>query len=88
MSSNLVEVKVLKQRKMEVSSERVLDFIDTIVRERYMKDSSIFIADSVFSDAGCDTRSFVYNELKEKGYMFTEVEPCRGEEGGIVISGW
>lgn len=52
MSSNLVEVKVLKQRKMEVSSERVLDFIDTIVRERYMKDSSIFIADSVFSGAG------------------------------------
>lgn len=84
----LLKVEELKELKRSASTETVVKYIRSAIGESFMKDTSIFIEDGVFTNAGCTDRSLVYKELKEKGYNFTEVAAARGEQGGIVISGW
>ena len=84
----LLRVEELKDLKRSASTETVVKFIRSAIGESFMKDTSVFIEDSVFAKAGCTDRSLVYKELEEKGYNFTEIAPARGEQGGIVVSGW
>lgn len=84
----LMDVATLKKAKLKRTTEAVLTHINEAVQKEFMTRPSIFVADSVFSGFGCDDRTDVHMELSKKGYEVRQVQPCRGEEGGIVISGW
>jgi hypothetical protein len=84
----LIEASALKKAKVDRSTSAVLSSIKDFIESEYMNSSSVFVSDSVFNGFGCNDRTEVYNELSSKGYQVQEIQPCRGEEGGIVISGW
>lgn len=84
----LTDVSSLKEAKLGRSTQAVLSRIKDLIESEFMYSSSVFVADSVFNGYGCTDRTEVYAELERKGYEVEEIQPCRGEEGGIVISGW
>lgn len=84
----LVDAATLKNKKQTKTTEATLFCINELIQKDFMLNTSVFVADSVFFEFGCVDRTEVYNELSRKGYEVTEIEPCRGEEGGIVIRGW
>ena len=84
----LTDVSSLKEAKLGRSTQAVLSRIKDLIESEFMYSSSVFVADSVFNGYGCMDRTEVYAELERKGYKVEEIQPCRGEEGGIVISGW
>jgi hypothetical protein len=84
----LPRVSALKKAKLDRTTEAVLLCINELVQKEFMTKTSIFIADSVFNGFGCTDRTGVHMELTDKGYEVQQIQPCRGEEGGIVISGW
>jgi hypothetical protein len=86
--SILTDVSSLKKAKVDRSTLAVLSSIKKFIESEFMNSSRVFVADSVFVEYGCMDRTEVYAELERKGYKVEEIRPCRGEEGGIVISGW
>ena len=84
----LVDVATLKNTKQTKTTEATLSCINELIQKKFMFNTSVFVADSIFLEFGCVDRTEVYNELSRKGYEVTEIQPCRGECGGIVISGW
>lgn len=84
----LTDVSFLKKTKVDRSTLAVLSSIKEFIESEFMNSSRVFVSDSVFVGYGCMDRTEVYDELERKGYKVEEIQPCRGEEGGIVISGW
>lgn len=84
----LIDVATLKNTKQTKTTEATLFCINELIQKKFMFNTSVFVADSIFLEFGCVDRTEVYNELSRKGYEVTEIQPCRGECGGIVISGW
>lgn len=84
----LTDVSSLKKTKVDRSTLAVLSSIKKFIESEFMNSSRVFVSDSVFVGYGCMDRTEVYDELKRKGYKVEEIPPRRGEEGGIVISGW
>lgn len=86
--SILPDVSSLKKTKVDRSTLAVLSSIKEFIESEFMNSSRVFVSDSVFVGYGCMDRTAVYAELDQKGYKVEEIHPRRGEEGGIVISGW
>lgn len=50
---------------------------------------TVFISNEELSPTGLYYSDDMFlDKIREKGYTVTKVEPCRGEEGGIIIEGW
>ena len=61
---------------------------NTIIKESTYR-KTVFISNEELKQTGCYYNDdMLLDKIREKGYTVTIVEPCRGEDGGIIIEGW
>lgn len=89
MGENLL-INVQEVRKMW--AQRYKDGL-ALVNNAIIKESiyrkSVFVSNEELKQAGCYYNDdMLLDKIKEQGYTVDVIEPCRGEDGGISISGW
>lgn len=89
MSAELL-LNVEEVRKMWAQRYRDgLALVNTAILANGLKHRTVFISDEELSQTGCYYNDDMFlDKIREKGYTVTKVEPCRGEDGGIIIEGW
>ena len=66
-----------------------LALVNTAILEKGLKHHTVFISNEKLKSVGCYYSDQIFlDKIRAKGYIVTEVEPGRGEEGGIIIEGW
>lgn len=89
MSENIL-INVQEVRKMW--AQRYKDGL-ALINNAIIKESiyckSVYVSDEELKRAGCYYNDdMLLDKIRAQGYTVDVIEPCRGEEGGISISGW
>lgn len=89
MSAELL-LNVEEVRKMWAQRYRDgLALVNTAILANGFKHRTVFISNEKLKSVGCYYSDQMFlDKIREKGYTVTEVEPGRGEEGGIIVEGW
>lgn len=89
MDENIL-INVQEVRKMWAQRYKEgLAVVNNAIIKESMRSKSVYISDEELKRAGCyynDDR--LLDKIRSQGYTVNVIEPCRGEEGGISISGW
>ncbi len=83
-------LNVKEVRKMWAQRYRDgLALVNSAILANGFKHNSVFISNEKLSPTGCYYNDDMFlDKIREKGYTVTIVEPCRGEDGGIIVEGW
>lgn len=89
MSAEIL-LDVQEVRKMWAQRYRDgLALVSSAILANGFKHNSVFISNEELSPTGCYYNDDMFlDKIREKGYTVTIVEPCRGEDGGIIVEGW
>ncbi len=89
MSAELL-LNVEEVRKMWAQRYRDgLSLVNSKILTNGLTHRTVFISNEELSPTGCYYSDDMFlDKIREKGYTVTKVEPCRGEDGGIIIEGW
>lgn len=89
MSAELL-LNIEEVRKMRAQLYRDgLALVNTAILANGLIHRTVFISDERLNEVGCFYSDEMFlDKIREKGYTVTKVEPCRGEDGGIIIEGW
>lgn len=66
-----------------------LALVNKAILAHCLKLNKIFISGADLNAVSCyyGDEAFL-SKIRSKGYTVTKVEPCHGEDGGIVVEGW
>ena len=89
MSENIL-INVQEVRKMWAQRYKDgLALINNAIVKESMYRKSVFVSDESLNFVGCYYNDdMLLDKIKEQGYTVDVIEPCRGEGGGIRLSGW
>lgn len=89
MSAELL-LNVEEVRKMWAQRYRDgLALVNTAILANGLKHRTVFISNEKLKSVGCYYSDQMFlDKIREKCYTVAEVEPGRGEDGGIIVEGW
>ena len=88
--SEEILINVQKVRKMWAQryKEGLAVINGAIIKESIYR-KSVFVSNEELKQVGCYYNDgMLLDKIKEQGYTVDVIEPCRGKDGGISISGW
>jgi len=89
MSEDIL-INVQEVRKMWAQRYKEgLAVVNKAIIKESMYRKSVFISDEELKRTGFYSNDYMFlDKIRAQGYTVDVIEPCRGEEGGISISGW
>nr|DAN20650.1 MAG TPA: hypothetical protein [Caudoviricetes sp.] len=88
MSEELLSVEEVRKMWAKRYSDG-LDLVNTEILAKGLKHRTIFISNEKLKSVGCYySDQILLDKIRARGYIVTEVEPGRGEDGGIIVEGW
>lgn len=88
--SEEILINVQEVRKMWAQRYKDgLALINNAIVKESMYRKSVFVSNEELKQVGCYYNDdMLLDKIKEQGYTVDVIEPCRGEDSGISISGW
>lgn len=88
--SEEILINVQEVRKMWAQRYKDgLALINNAIVKESMYRKSVFVSDKELKQVGCYYNDdMLLDKIRAQGYTVDVIEPSRGEDGGISISGW
>lgn len=88
--SEEILINVQEVRKMWAQRYKDgLALINNAIVKESMYRKSVFVSNEELKQVGCYYNDdMLLDKIKAQGYTVDVIEPSRGEDGGISISGW
>nr|DAO51118.1 MAG TPA: hypothetical protein [Caudoviricetes sp.] len=84
----LINVQEVRKMWAQRYKEGLAVVNNAIIKESTYR-KSVYVSDEELKRAGCYYNDdMLLDKIRAQGYTVDVIEPCRGEEGGISISGW
>lgn len=86
---SMVEYSPYEKEQMEKRKKEGLAVVNNAIIKESTYRKSVYVSDEELKRAGCYYNDdMLLDKIRAQGYTVDVIEPCRGEEGGISISGW